>query len=136
MQLKQIVVVTRQLQIDGKGLTGQLFRIQHNAHIVQHRLRVHALRGGARTDAAGLRIRARAVAQLEGRNQIGVSPRAGFRLIAQLFQRVGAKIARIHVGGIGKYQGVGNLRHPLILALFIIGARHFQHLGRIAQVFH
>ena len=110
VNLQQVIAAVRQLQIHGKALVGQLFRVQHDTHVVEYRLRVHALRGGAHADT----VCARAVSQLERRDQIDVSPCAGLSLIAQLLQCVGAEIPRVLIGRIGKDQRVRNRGNRLL----------------------
>lgn len=74
VELQQVIVVALELEMNGKAPVRQLFRVQHDAHVIQHRLRVHALRGGAHADAAGLGVVLRAAAQFKRGDQIDVSP--------------------------------------------------------------
>ena len=136
VELEQIIVSIRQLEIYGEGAVLELFRIHDDTHVIQHGLCVHALRGGADAQLGCLWILPGAVSQLKGRYEVSVSPCAGLRLIPKLLQRVRAQAAGFTVFRVGKYQRVRDLRDPLILALFIIGARHLKHPAGVAEVRH
>ena len=72
VDLEQIIVAVRQLEVYGEGAVLELFRIHDDTHVIQHGLCVHALRGGADAEPRRLRVLPGAVSQLKGRRVLSL----------------------------------------------------------------
>ena len=75
-----------------------------------------------------------AVTQLKGTLQTSVPRGCRFGLVAQLLERVGGKLTRVAIGGIGEHELRCHLRDPAVLRARVVLARLLEHRFGSAHV--
>ncbi|MCY1276462.1 hypothetical protein D9M70_251270 [compost metagenome] len=81
--------------------------------------------GAQRVDC---RLAGDAVAQLQRALQVGVAPDCGFRLVAELLQRIRAQFACSAIARLREHDLAHGLRDPAVLALPVVGAGALDYL--------
>ncbi|MNC41358.1 hypothetical protein D3C75_901240 [compost metagenome] len=104
-----------------------------NCHVIEEhfwRHRPHGIRAGGIWRRQFLH----AITQFLSTRQVEVAPRARFRLVAELFQRIRFEVSCRAVSRVGKHHFAHDLGNPTIVSLRIIGFRFVQNGAGTAHV--